>query len=89
MYLRRDDDKFCCLGVLCDLADPNGWMPPGPMPRWSHSVDFTSLLPLAVAGSVGLEYDGKLEELMHMNDTGKTFSEIADWIEENIPADAA
>ena len=23
--LRRPDGSFCCLGVLCDIIDPNGW----------------------------------------------------------------
>lgn len=23
--LLRDDDGFCCLGVICDLTDPFGW----------------------------------------------------------------
>ena len=23
--LRYDDDTFCCLGVACDLIDPNAW----------------------------------------------------------------
>ena len=24
--LRSSNDEFCCLGVLCDLYDPNGWI---------------------------------------------------------------
>lgn len=23
--LRTPDDKYCCLGVLCDIIDPDGW----------------------------------------------------------------
>lgn len=23
--LRNGDNECCCLGVLCDIADPNGW----------------------------------------------------------------
>lgn len=88
MYLRREDNKFCCLGVLCDLVDPNGWTPPGPLLRYSHSEDFTSLLPMSIAHSAGLEYDDVLNKVMHMNDTGKSFAEIADWIEANIPAES-
>jgi hypothetical protein len=87
-YLRREGDKFCCLGVLCDLVDPNGWVSPGPTSRWAHSIDFTSLLPLSIARSAGLEYDTKLDDLMSMNDRGKPFVEIADWIEANIPAES-
>lgn len=26
-YLRSTSGKYCCLGVLCDLYDPNGWSP--------------------------------------------------------------
>lgn len=23
--LRRPDERYCCLGVLCDILEPNGW----------------------------------------------------------------
>ena len=25
-YLRTQDDTYCCLGVVCDLVDPRGWV---------------------------------------------------------------
>jgi len=25
MRLRSHDNNFCCLGVLCDIVDPEGW----------------------------------------------------------------
>lgn len=80
------DSKMCCLGVLCDIAIHGDW-------EWSS--EFTSWLPpKSVASgithwskpgyeSVGLTWDDA-NRLSTMNDRGKSFCEIADWIEENL-----
>lgn len=74
--------EFCCLGVLCDLYDPEGWdkkfhrnngLPPDAVDAWS-----------------GLVYDarvvigGETRTLYEHNDEGRTFSEIAQAIEEQL-----
>ena len=75
---------YCCLGVLCDVMEPTGW--DGTV---FHS--FADLPPDEITLKAGL---GKRESfrdretvvsiLARMNDNGTPFSEIADWIEENL-----
>lgn len=76
--LRSLDDKFCCLGVLCDLGDQKAWV------QGESSFcyrDFCSLLPTTVRDIVGLT-DFDLTALMKLNDSqGKSFEEIANYIE--------
>lgn len=91
--LRSADDKFCCFGVLCDLVDPNGWdtfsdgerfwVLPNTKEKWR------SVIPDLLEDELGLDVDYDSSEnplttvkLMTMNDTGKSFDEIADAIEE-------
>jgi hypothetical protein len=84
----RQGDSFCCLGVLCDLVDPTGWRPGALV--YSYSVaDHTSILPGMTKVATGLDSAVDLDKLMSMNDNGQSFAQIADWIEANIPADAA
>lgn len=86
--LRDNENCHCCLGVLCDLIDPNGW--DRHLEDWDNEDDFerfkwgkgsewsTEEVPDQVADRVRL---GHQSQLMDMNDQGKTFAEIADWIE--------
>lgn len=82
--LRNKDDEFCCLGVLCDLVEPNAWNHYqdgiGSDP-WHHheNVAFPGYHISSRAGVVSKE-----EALAHLNDQGATFAEIADYIEENL-----
>lgn len=98
--LRSKDDRFCCLGVKCDLDV-----------RAEHRHNIWSR-PTVDGDTHGVTYywqDGKLREegersgmptdgildawgltytqsraLATMNDQGVSFAEIADWIEENV-----
>lgn len=69
---------YCCLGVLAEIDGKLIHYPEGP-------AEFRS-----TAGSclVPANYHGLKEHLatlMHMNDEeGKSFNEIADWIEKNL-----
>jgi hypothetical protein len=74
------DDKFCCLGILCDIQGA----------RWDHSsgeaycrtLEGDAAFPPQTyrAGITNWE----IQYLAKMNDNGKSFSEIADWIEANL-----
>jgi hypothetical protein len=78
-----DDESLghCCLGVLADLIDPNGW----------NEFDDWHACSADLEDSVeGLDYRTQ-SDLMTMNDGDEpkgirscTFEEIADWIEANI-----
>jgi hypothetical protein len=72
----KTDDGYCCLGVLCDI----------------QGADFDAIN--EEFGSLSLSYNPKeylgqvpetsASELAQMNDNGKSFSEIADYIEKNL-----
>ena len=72
-----DSNNYCCLGVLCALAgmkwkkDITGY--------YLHSQTLTPP-PVKKAG-LGVYEAG---ELAKMNDQGKSFAEIADYIEANL-----
>lgn len=86
------DGKCCCLGVLCLVAK---------VPRTEHVFMFDDALGSpaysnsTVYGRLHAEIEGhgsgckRIGTLMHMNDNGKSFAEIADWIETHIPEEAS
>jgi hypothetical protein len=88
-YLRTDNG-FCCLGVLCDLYGKENNV------EWQHNeVDgylyekHSTVLPLSVmewADVDGRSADicNRTETLAKLNDSGSTFNEIADLIEEHL-----
>ena len=91
---------FCCLGVLCDIVNPDGWteipsygMPPDDEPQTAyrgsnpHETLGTGLAPTSVwRGQAGLGDVLNQSTLANMNDNGFSFKEIADYIEGRINA---
>lgn len=84
----RHGDSFCCLGVLCDLAEAEGIT--FGVKNESGGVHYENLycaLPESVrdwSGVVsGLGYYGPFgtESLVALNDRGTSFTQIADIIE--------
>jgi len=89
-YLRKEDG-FCCLGVLCDLYGKENNV------EWNlanngHNYEFQdkeSYLPSSVIEWSGVEEDaprinGEIGTLSELNDTGSTFEQIANLIEEHL-----
>lgn len=75
----RVDTSYCCLGVLTHIYEP------------THESLFNCACPEnEICEWAGLPFSEDSEgqnvtsELMTMNDSGKSFDEIADWIEENL-----
>lgn len=96
--LRSADDKFCCLGVLCDLAEREGVVTAGrdqdlidEFPNmdisWNYNGDDAEL-PTAVLTWAGLESRNPLllsGSAIELNDEEQyTFDQIADEIEEAL-----
>lgn len=73
------DNKFCCLGVLCDVLYPNSWQ--------DHICtlkgDSGGLLPKLVRQRAKLDREAQLK-LSNMNDQGNSFRKIASFIEKNL-----
>lgn len=81
--LRSLDDKFCCLGVLCDIVDSGLW-------KRGNKYYFYEFHDDPRFGSIPHEWGLPRMTLEGMNDgnpntSPASFHEIADWIEANIP----
>lgn len=73
LYL-EDGNHYCCLGVL---ARQKGLS--------NDQLNGCAVMRKKIGGWIGDDRDGsKQATLEKMNDEGKSFSEIADWIEKNI-----
>lgn len=81
-----DGDKFCCLGVLCDIQGRRWRQNKKPFAGYSivteGEFDATGTKDTRLLQDVGGHFYAV--ELMDMNDGGKSFDQIADWIEENL-----
>ena len=77
-----DNNQYCCLGVLCDIYDPDGWNFDD-IER-DNEVEYcgeADALSAAVRLGVGLSKN-MMRRLINMNDTNcNDFDEIADYIE--------
>lgn len=88
--LRDTNDRYCCLGVLCELYARHS----GEDVSWDSDpapysfLGEVQLLPEEVMDWAGIEFpigevliDGSYTTLAYENDNGYTFAEIADLIE--------
>lgn len=91
---RDGETRYCCLGVLCDLAVKNGVIPEPVQVdqfgyrRYSYGVHLaeaaTTVLPSSVQKWAGVSSHGHRDgalTLASVNDNGVRFPEIADIIE--------
>lgn len=92
-YLRDQDNRFCCLGVLCNITDPLAWIPEfegtddagvtcqTPFTYGAYGDQLIEgALATVVANEIGLTHEAQ-ETLAEMNDCNRDFSTIADAIE--------
>lgn len=84
--LRTAQDEFCCLGVLCDVVSPEGWLADDSREGGFLHSDRKGFLPLGVKYETAFPSIHEVK-LTNMNDEGKSFAEIADWIETNVPTE--
>ena len=85
----RDAFGYCCLGVLCDL-DGAEWTARNRVsddyPVFGTSPQLDEVLWPNPDRLQRLGLDESLaDKAGQMNDNGKSFAEIADWIETNVP----
>ena len=79
--LRTPDNKFCCLGVLCDVVDPTKW---GHDYSYSYDGNWDDvLIPSGLSSELGIGFATQ-DILSKKNDDGYSFNEIAEWVEENL-----
>lgn len=78
--------RHCCLGVLCDIFDPEGWRGCTTVYEYDYSTS-THYPPAGLRTKLNLSYSDCCT-LTELNDEKNySFKKIADWIEQNIPAD--
>lgn len=77
--------SFCCLGVLCDVVEPESWQPRdgGYDGLEPPDVDPNAFLPKRIYEAVDLPKASQFE-LARMNDMGLSFKKIAKHIEESL-----
>ena len=88
----HDEDGFCCLGVLCDLYLKENQLEWEPSTHYNNVYmfqDMVGCLPVSVKEWADLEYcnprvDDQTDSLIGLNDSGSTFEQIADVIEEQL-----
>lgn len=81
--LHSADGGFCCIGVLADIGLEFDWEQDSPKDNWGVDGGCVSMLFDTQLDLLGLGVE-VARELAGMNDSGNTFNEIADWIEENL-----
>lgn len=87
-FLKRLDDsqrkpRYCCLGVIaekCEVLKENNKV--GSIIYWSNEEDQGNLSP-DFCKKIGLDVDAAAT-LVELNDGGKSFKFIANWIEGNL-----
>lgn len=80
--LHPTDDTYCCLGVMCDISGVEAWVKNTTF-GWCFSGAHTAYPPKSVSSLFGLS-TFQMDALVQRNDTGKTFEEIARYIEEEL-----
>lgn len=79
-----DNFKYCCLGVLCEIQDDVGWRSSDGIKYANyHDSESCLFLPFDLLTDLNIK-ESDQSELVDMNDDGKTFEEIADYIEKNL-----
>jgi hypothetical protein len=82
----REGNRFCAIGVACDLMDPNGWDPGAgetdeELRPWRGE---SSLMEKTAAAEIGLT-EHEQADVVNLNDQDTmTFPEIAQWIEAKL-----
>lgn len=71
---------YCCLGVACDLSNPDGWTRDDD--GFYRFDGEAAMIPAKLRDEIGLSVDDAVELAM-MNDDGASFARIADYIEEH------
>jgi hypothetical protein len=76
----RNQDRYCCLGVLCDVSPKGTWTTTSLGATFDHRLMAPPATVLAWAGLATED----MHMLMNMNDNGRSFRKIARWIDEHL-----
>lgn len=93
-YLRTIDDKYCCLGVACEILGIESTVSLSGIAYFYGESKMINILPTEAAKALGINNIGQFESyndnnnkhtsLWELNDVDQlSFNEIADFIEKN------
>ena len=94
----NNEHSYCCLGVFCDVMGEKWSVAEQEENEILYAIRYkediknpyttvlTTDLNRIINGTDNLDKQ-YVSHLIHMNDNGSTFEEIADWIEANIPVE--
>jgi hypothetical protein len=83
--LLQDGHGHCCLGVLCDLVDKDGWWVQDGGEIYTEIEHRTCrTFPHETVLSLSKLAPDAAAELARQNDAGLDFAEVADWIEKYL-----
>ncbi len=91
--LRSEDNEYCCLGVLCDLLEPEAWTLVQSEHRYAHRDGSVAFPPFEVTYKVLVGSTPPASwrtaaaafwRLARLNDDGQTFDAIATEIEKKL-----
>lgn len=82
--LRSEDNKYCCLGVLCDLIDPGKWVKHEGSDYSYGAGEHATGIPREGDVEVAQVPSNWIGTLASRNDFGANFHQIAHIIEENL-----
>lgn len=80
------DNTYCCLGVACRIMHPRKELNSGVISSALSNLKGVKV-PEILKGEFDSTYDDYnplVEKLVNMNDGGKSFKVIANWIEKNL-----
>lgn len=80
--LRKYDNTYCPLGVLCDVVDPTRWESQCGKTYFGfnyHGDIRTGFLPVSLSQALQIT-PSEEDKIVMMNDGGRSFKEIAEWI---------
>ena len=79
----RKDDAFCVLGVGLDILNPEGWINDDRyyFKRFDGDTPHSFNLSMSEREELGIDSEDA-GKLFIMNDQGKSFAELADYLEE-------
>jgi len=80
LHLRDSDDNFCCLGVLCDIFNPNHWKK-GKRHYLFLEENYFPSYEIQVWSGLNKTV---MKTLADMNDAGHSFLDIAHYIKKHI-----
>ena len=80
----KNENGYCCLGVLLDVIDPSKWN--GDYYEFEHTRNCNAMIPDFYMEKIGLRFkdDGPISQLSEMNDQGCDFKKIAEIIRTDI-----